>query len=102
MLEEWRVRLARDGAPVDLWYLSLDESPDELQRFLRQNPGTAPGPSARLTEPGQLGPWLRRFGADDAAAIPVHVMVDPRGRVRCVHIGEVREGDFPFVMSLFG
>jgi hypothetical protein len=62
----------------------------------------APEPSARLTAPDQLGPWLRRWGADGASAIPIHVMVDPKGRVRCVHVGETREGDFPFVKALIG
>ena len=102
MLEAWRTQLERDGIAVDLWYLSLDEDPEELQRFLRQNPHVAPAPSARLTAPEQLGPWLRSWGADGASAIPIHVMVDPRGRVRCVHVGETREGDFPFVKALIG
>ncbi|MFH1568462.1 MAG: TlpA disulfide reductase family protein [Gemmatimonadota bacterium] len=101
MLEEWRAQLVQAGVPVDLWYVSLDESPDDLQRFLRQNPRTAPDPSWRLTAPDQLGRWIQQWSPAGAAGIPVHVMVDPQRRVRCIHVGETREGDYPFVRALF-
>ncbi|MEW6749883.1 MAG: TlpA disulfide reductase family protein [Candidatus Latescibacterota bacterium] len=101
MLEGWRKQLNREGAPVDLWYVSLDDSGPDLRRFLERNPSVAPDPSLRLTREGQLEPWLRRWGVQGASVIPVHVLVDPHRRVRCIHLGETREGDYPVVKALF-
>jgi len=101
MLEGWRAQLARDGVPVDLWYVSLDEGRDELRAFLERHPDIAGEPSLRLTSSGQLEPWLQRFGASGELAVPIHVLVDPQQRVRCLHVGETREGDYPVFRALF-
>lgn len=100
LIESWKEQLAKAGIPVEVWYLSVDEDAEELVRFLRRNPQIAAGHSLRLKSMSALGPWLKEYGLEATAAIPIHLIVAPGGRVRCSHVGELREGDYPLLKEL--
>jgi thiol-disulfide isomerase/thioredoxin len=100
LIEAWRGQLEKEGVAVQVWYLSVDEDAGELARFLRQNPRVAAGYSLRLKEMRYLEPWLKAYGLGSASAIPIHLVVAPGGKVRCAHVGELREGDYPLMKEL--
>jgi hypothetical protein len=100
LLKLWRDELARSGRNVDLWFLSVDEDLPELSRFLDQHPEVAPGASLHLDQPGKVDSWLATLGSVPTGSIPVHVLLAPGGKVRCVRAGALREGDFPQVAAL--
>jgi len=100
MMEQWKEQLQREGVEFELWYLSVDEREEILTRFLQQRPGMAPGNSLRIADLKHLEPWLKKYQLDALAAIPIHLLIAPGGRVRCVHVGQLREGDYRVLKEL--
>ena len=100
LLERWVARLRKEGVPLDLWFLSVDEDVEGLTRFLGENPSVATGPSVRLLNPNDLGRWLAGMRGAPDSAIPIQVIAAPGGGVRCVRTGSLRDSDFPIVRAL--
>ena len=46
-----------------------------------------------------MGPWLKQLGAA-GGSIPIHILVDPQGKRRCVRAGPVGDRDLPLVERL--
>jgi hypothetical protein len=100
MMDEWQAKFQAEGVAVDLWYLSVDEQEALLTNFLRQRPSMAPGVSLRLKEYGALFPWLTKYQIDPQSGIPIHLLIAPGGKVRYVHISQLREGDYRVLAEL--
>jgi thiol-disulfide isomerase/thioredoxin len=98
LLADWQKRLAAEGMKVELVFISADESDQLVSDFTKKHPKTPP--SLRLDKPESLPPWLGAIGLGENAPIPVHVLVDPEDKVRCVRAGQVKETDLPAVRSL--
>lgn len=96
----WHDQMAKDGLNVDLWFVSVDETQDDLTRFLAANPGVAPDPSVRLASFSLLQPWLKRFPGAPTDTVPLQVIAAPGGKVRCVRAGTLADADFPTVKAL--
>lgn len=99
LLTRWRDALRRDGAQIHFELLSID-TPDaepELRKWQQRN---LPGDIRWLRSEEDFGPWLDGLRVDRAAAIPIHVLVDPQGQLRCVRVGAVHEQDFGAVRAL--
>jgi thiol-disulfide isomerase/thioredoxin len=100
LLERWHEQLGRDGIPIDLWFISVDDRQEDLARFLAANPTMAPGPSARIASFALLQPWLAHFKGAPADTIPIQIIAAPGGKVRCVRAGSLADGDYPAVKLL--
>ena len=100
MMEEWRAKLQAEGVGVDLWYLSVDEQEAVLANFLRQRPSMAPGVSLRLKTYDSLFPWLERYQIDPQLGIPIHLLIAPGGKVRYVHVSQLRDTDYRIIKEL--
>jgi thiol-disulfide isomerase/thioredoxin len=100
LLLRWHDQMGRDGAQVDLWFVSVDETQEDLTRFLAANPTVAPGSSVRLAAFSLLQPWLKRFPGAPTDTVPLQVIAAPGGRVRCVRAGSLVDADYPVVKAL--
>jgi thiol-disulfide isomerase/thioredoxin len=98
LLLRWQEQLTRSGAAFDLVLLSLDTDDDSVRRFHEQHPEVPP--SLRVKDPDHADRWAATLGLDKGAAIPIHVFVDPRGRVRCARTGSVGRDHLPTVQAL--
>ena len=96
-LEAWTTRL---GGRVALELVSVDENDEVVAAFRKLHPDIPPGP--RLADLALLPAVLKSLGLDDAAPIPIHVFVDPRGRLRCVRAGAVNDADFAVIERIVG
>jgi thiol-disulfide isomerase/thioredoxin len=96
LLGQWKTALAADGAPLDLELVSVDEDGPVLQDWLRR---PMPGRVSWMAE-GALEPFLKALSLDASSAIPIHVLVDPAGQLRCVRVGSVREQDFGAIRAI--
>lgn len=96
-LAAWRDQLARAGKPVDMTFLSIDDSDSEVAAFRRDHPDAPP--SIRVAGNDQRTAWLRSLHVSDGA-IPIHLFVSPAHRLRCARGGEVRDQDRPVVEKL--
>ena len=97
-LVEWESRYAEEGTPVDLVLLSVDENPDAVQAFRRDHP-TIPE-TARMADPTAVTEWLESLGMEGGASLPVHILVDPQGRARCLRAGAISDEDYGAVAQL--
>ena len=93
-LLRWQAQLAT----FELQFVSVDESDDDIAAYRKLHPETPP--SVRLAKPDAQGAWFAQLGLDAGAPIPVHVFVDPQGRVRCVRAGGVGEQDLAAIEAL--
>ena len=98
LLGAWQKQLGGEGLTVDLVFLSADESDQLVADFRKKHPQTPE--SLRIDKPDALPTWLGALGIGENAPIPVHVLVDPANKVRCVRAGQVKETDLPAVRSL--
>ncbi len=93
----WQRRLAADGTTVTLQFVNVDDDAAALEQFRSAHPATPP--SLRLADAAALTPWLESLGVG-ASSLPVHVLIDPKGRMRCVRAAAVEEADLPAVQAL--
>lgn len=95
MLVKWQARMAKEGTPFSLQFLSVDAKAEDVAKF-REFHKDAP-PSMRLAKFEDLSGWLTSLGLDASAVLPIHLFVDPQDRVRCVRMGGVGEPEYDVV-----
>lgn len=98
LLNAWQKQLAGEGLKVELVFVSADDSDQLVADFRKQHPQTPP--SLRIDKPDSLPTWLGAVGIGENAPIPVHMLVDPAGKVRCVRAGQVKDSDLPAIRAL--
>ena len=49
-----------------------------------------------------LTPWLAQHGLDMPSVLPLHLFVDPQGRVRCARSGAVNKDAYDAIVALAG
>ncbi len=99
VLNRWRDAFTKDGVPVHFELLSIDETSAQpaLEEWSAKN---LPGPIEWIRSEQDFGPFLDSLSVERTAAIPIHVLIDPRGMVRCVRVGAIHEQNYGAVKSL--
>ena len=97
-LEGFRSRLAADGTPVELVFVSADAEAEAVETFHAEHPDHPTGPRVGDTE--ALRAWLAGFGLDEGAPLPIHLFVDPAGKVRCARTAAIGDDDYESVSGL--
>jgi thiol-disulfide isomerase/thioredoxin len=88
-LASWAAEQRSAGHPVELVFLSLDDDQRQLDAYMK-------GAGAKLDgtflwandEPARL-PLLAALGVEDPPTLPLHALLDPSGKLRCVRVGEI-------------
>jgi thiol-disulfide isomerase/thioredoxin len=88
----------REGVAASLVLISVDSGEDAVAKFGREHPEALH--SLRVSEASALEPWLKSLGLGAGATLPVHVFVDPHGRITCARTGAVRESDAASIRQL--
>ncbi len=99
MLARWRDALVKEELDFTLELWSVDEDASALQAWMAKG---SPAPVWQVQSAEALGDWLAAVGADRDAVLPIHVLVDPKGQLRCVRLGSVRPADWGTVRKLVG
>jgi thiol-disulfide isomerase/thioredoxin len=97
-LVQWRDKLKAAGHPVDLAFLSVDESADDIAAFRKLHPDTPA--TVRIADGKTQEAWFAQLGLVGAPPIPIHVFVDPQNRIRCARAGGVRDQDYAVIERL--
>lgn len=97
MLGRWRDALVRERRPFALELWSVDEDLSALQERVKAG---VPGPVRHIRSPDTLADYLQTLGMDRDAVLPIHMLVDPQGMLRCVRVGSVRPADWGTVRKL--
>jgi thiol-disulfide isomerase/thioredoxin len=99
-LVEWRDKLAKDGKPIDLVFLSVDADKADLDRFYAKQKNFPP--TVRIGDTATLPSWLDAVGLDAGTPIPIHLFLDGENRMRCIRTGSISENDYPAVKQVIG
>jgi thiol-disulfide isomerase/thioredoxin len=92
LLAQWKDRLAGDGVDVELVFLSADADAEALATYREAHPSAQR--SLQIADPTSLPAWARTVGLDEGATLPIHVLTDADGRVRCARTGALHESDY--------
>jgi thiol-disulfide isomerase/thioredoxin len=96
-LVAWRDKLAAAGKPVELAFVSVDDSDADVDAFRKAHPGVPP--SVRIVSAEKRTSWLASLGLGDGA-IPIQLFVSPTNKLRCVRAGGIREKDYGVIEQL--
>ncbi len=91
---------AFEGTEIGLAFVSAD-SDDTLVAGFRGERHMPPS-GARLLDAASLGTALSAVGFSAPASLPVHVLLDPQGNVRCVRAGSVERRHVETVLAAMG
>lgn len=93
-----RAELANSS--VELRFVSADSADEELTRFRSEHAFTDASP--RLRDPASIASALAAVGYRGASSLPVHVLLDPEGKARCVRAGAVEARHVRAVLGAIG
>lgn len=98
MLAQWKPKLAAEGAPVEITFVSVDAKAEDVERFKTTHPSLPTG--VRVKNFADVAPWLSGMKLDAGSAIPIQIFVDKDQKIRCVREGSVGSADYPYVKKL--
>lgn len=99
LVASFRDRMHQSGVDVTTYFVSVDQTADAVTAY-RAAHADAPE-TARLADPAGLPGLLAAIGLDAGATIPIHVLVDPTGHIRCVRSGSIAERDYETLAAIF-
>jgi thiol-disulfide isomerase/thioredoxin len=97
-LAAWRDKLAASGRALELVFVSVDDTDEVIAKHRSAHPDTPQ--TLRLSDAKSSADWIASLGLDAGAPLPIHVLVDARGRVRCARAGAIQDRDYPAVAQL--
>ena len=92
-------KLAASGA-FRLSFVSLDDDERQLHDFLEGQPRSGLRASYWLKEGSEREDWLKAAGQSPDAPLPFHLLVDPKGKIRCAIQGAVEDGDYAEISGI--
>ena len=101
-LKSWEQKLNAAGKSFQVVYVSMDDDPRQLQEFLKSQPATGLRSTYWLREGKEREDWLKTAELPPDPGLPIHVLVDGRGRARCVIDGAVEDADYEQLRALIG
>ena len=94
----WPEKLKADGVDMRLQLMSVDETASKVQGFRAGHHWMTD--SLRSMDPNVVTPWLGAQGLDMPSVLPLHLFVDPQGRVRCARSGAVNKDAYEAIQAL--
>jgi thiol-disulfide isomerase/thioredoxin len=93
-LASFASRLAQGGQEVTIAFVSLDDDERQLEQFLAGGGEGITRATYWLRDGRERDDWLLAMGLPKAPDLPVQVLVDPHGKVRCTVHGAIEDGDY--------
>lgn len=101
-LKEWQKKLSGGGKSFRLHFISVDDDERQLQKFLDEQPALGLRSTYWLKEGKERDDWLSSAGVNSDPELPIHLLVDTKGKIRCRVQGAVEDADFPDLQGLLG
>jgi thiol-disulfide isomerase/thioredoxin len=95
-------KLGAAAAPFRLSFISLDDDERQLHDFLEGQPALGLRASYWLKEGNEREDWLKSAGQSPDAPLPFHLLIDPKGKIRCAIQGAVEDGDYAEISTIVG
>lgn len=81
------------NADLNVSFVSLDDDERQLSAFLAEQPTSGLKQSYWLPDGERRDAWLAALGLGDEPELPLQVLLDPRGNIRCTIRGAVELSD---------
>lgn len=102
VLLAWERTLNAAGISFQVAFVSLDDDPRQLMAFLTGEPASGLRATHWLEAIEPRKEWLEQVGVGADPDLPEHLLIDPKGRIRCVIEGAVEASDLPRLQQLLG
>jgi thiol-disulfide isomerase/thioredoxin len=100
-LQSFAARIAQNGGTdLALAFVSLDDDERQLEQFLSEQPDTGVRSTYWLREGRERDDWLAAAAIHKDPTLPVQLLVDPKGKVRCIVNGAVADTDYPEIAAI--
>ncbi|HEY3494011.1 MAG TPA: TlpA disulfide reductase family protein [Polyangiaceae bacterium] len=81
-------------------FVSLDDDERQLEKFLNEQPRAGVRKTYWLREGREREDWLGAAGLSTDPELPIHLLVDKKGKVRCRVQGAVEDSDYETLVAL--
>ena len=98
-VRDFAKRLERDGVPIDVTFVSIDDDLRELTAFFAAQPSTGLKTSYWLKDGTIRTSFLQPLKMTSTAALPEHAFFDAKSKLRCFVAGTVEEGDYAQLLA---
>ena len=98
----WQKKLTGSGKNFRLHFVSVDDDERQLQKFLGEQPAGGLRSTYWLKEGKEREDWLTAAGVSTDPELPIHLLVDARGKIRCRVQGAVEDADYADLVGLLG
>jgi thiol-disulfide isomerase/thioredoxin len=99
-LRGWEKKLNAEGKSFKLLLISLDDDSRQLEELMRKEPADGVKATYWLKDGKEREEWLTAAQVTTDPELPMHLLVDPAGKIRCVVEGAVEDSDYPVVQAL--
>jgi len=100
-LLSWQERLGKKH-DFRVVFVSLDDDERQLEKFLSEQPAGGVRATYWLREGREREDWLVAAGLSPDPELPIHLLVDEKGKIRCRVQGAVEDSDFETLAALLG
>ncbi|HOU53370.1 MAG TPA: thioredoxin family protein [Myxococcota bacterium] len=96
-------RVRAEGGSLRVLFLSLDDDERQLRKYLESEDGrNLAGEVLWVKEESVRGPFYAALGVQNPPTLPVQVLLDPKGRMRCLRVGSITPAELDRARSSFG
>jgi thiol-disulfide isomerase/thioredoxin len=96
----WEKRLSDNGIAFKVVFLSLDDDERQLTSFLDRQPPTGLRRTYWLADGVKRTDWLKAVSVKPDSELPVQLLLDPNGHVRCTIGGAIDDSDYDQLRGL--
>jgi thiol-disulfide isomerase/thioredoxin len=96
----WEKKLGDNGVAFKVVFVSLDDDERQLTSFLDKQPPTGLRRTYWLADGVKRTDWLKAVGVRPDSELPVQLLLDPNGHIRCVIGGAIDDSDYDQLRGL--
>ncbi|HVJ14695.1 MAG TPA: TlpA disulfide reductase family protein [Polyangiaceae bacterium] len=95
----WQSKLS---SKMRVAFVSIDDDQRQLEQFLNTQPTSGLQSTLWLREGKEREDWLLAASQNPDPELPLHLLIDPKGKVVCTVQGAVEDSDFDAVRAIVG
>jgi thiol-disulfide isomerase/thioredoxin len=99
-LRSWEKKLNAGPSRLAVKFVSLDDDERQLRGFLESSSDLRS--TYWLKEGTERDEWMIAAGLSPDPELPIHLLVDSQGKIRCKVQGAVEDSDFPELLRALG
>jgi thiol-disulfide isomerase/thioredoxin len=102
LLSDWAGRLRSRGAAIKATFLSVDDDERQLSRYMAAQGQGIFGDFLWVHDEAARARFYDAIGVKNPPTLPVQVILDPAGRLRCVRVGSISQKELDEATRTFG